>query len=546
MKQTFNIFTSHHATRGGALIIMMVIGILLSIFSLTSFDQFNNAIDMQEVSKRTGDEKDLSEEVRLILGDKHHCSISFSDPTNPQKFYKVDHDEGNAGEGIPVELWGSNQDGNARTSRLFAAGDAYGDITINTIRLVMNNFINSTASIGSNYSASSNNSDIGELQINFSKHQAANINATKILKFDVKVNMETNAAGESTIKSCQLFNRTIDYFQVCASANMFFSINTHPYCQASLNGTLATSRNYLPYTGGHAGSYYSDQCPAGSAAIGLKIWSGRHIDAVQMLCKKINYTSLTSYGPQISPPLPKRGSGGSSWLSMCPEGLFVTGLHKKAGIAWVPMPRKVLKKLKVTCSRYIVNDGSTIANANYAFMGSTSAGLIAKCQEQIDFASGDYKVALKKLCRKHLAPSTTLTFSPEVIGGGNPNIPLEDLSELSCSEYKNEINNIIQATPLGAGSSMQDYLNAKQIINAPVGVYTVAEVSTAQATVTNYVTEYINIDEITQDYLLDCPATPLPLPIGTQPGDKCKSGTVLREIHLNNKTFISGLGATCW
>lgn len=145
-------------------------GVALAIMRMVSTME-----QAQTSSQSKMDELDLRTEIRMILNNDKHCRVSLAGdgpvgaPTSPVRFYKTNIDENN--EGLDVELFVSNVAGDARSVKKLSATDttanSIGRIKINSIKLLMNN------GTGSNYPASTNHNDIGELRIVAEKSIAA-------------------------------------------------------------------------------------------------------------------------------------------------------------------------------------------------------------------------------------------------------------------------------------------------------------------------------------------------------------------------------------
>ncbi len=153
------------------------------------------------------DEIELRSMVRLILSNDKFCRISLAgegplgSPTNPVTFQKSAIDGDMPNEGLEFELFYSSPDGESRTQKKLSATDdslnRFGNLSIQSLFLTMNN------GVGSNYPASSGESDIGEIVIEGEKRiQESRVDFK--MSFPISVSFRTNAAGESTILSCSL------------------------------------------------------------------------------------------------------------------------------------------------------------------------------------------------------------------------------------------------------------------------------------------------------------------------------------------------------
>jgi len=189
---------------GFSLVQVMISVALLGSVSL-AFMQLMKNMDQGNIrAKSSADESELRSEIKMIIDNEKFCRISLAgngnegSPTVPVTFQKTNIDQDT--EGLNVELWLSNQAGNTRTIKRFSGTNTtkstYGNITIKSIKLIMNN------GTGINYSASTNHSDVGKLKIMIEKKMGTSDGRDLLLDFPVNVQMSTNAGGVTTILSC--------------------------------------------------------------------------------------------------------------------------------------------------------------------------------------------------------------------------------------------------------------------------------------------------------------------------------------------------------
>ncbi len=192
--------------KGFSLVQVLVSLALLSGVSLGFMQMMKNMDQGNTRAKSSVDEMELRSEINMILGNKNFCRVSLAgngtegNPLSPVTFKKQDIDQDN--EGLHVELWLSNQAGNARVTKKFSGADStkntYGNIKISSIKLIMDN------GVGSNYSSSQNHSDIGKIEIAIEKKQGSSDSRKMSLDFPVNLQMSTDANGVTTILSCSL------------------------------------------------------------------------------------------------------------------------------------------------------------------------------------------------------------------------------------------------------------------------------------------------------------------------------------------------------
>lgn len=173
--------------------VLIAVG-LLGAVSLGVMRLISNIQKGQTVSVSLQDQIELQNAINLILENEKHCRISLAD----EKFKKRDVDE--EGEGHDVELWLSNQAGDARVTKKYSAIDAtkkkHGNILIESMKLIINDGQNI------NYAESASHNEIGELQVIISKKISKDQKRHIRFELPVQLNLSTDASGTSTIVSC--------------------------------------------------------------------------------------------------------------------------------------------------------------------------------------------------------------------------------------------------------------------------------------------------------------------------------------------------------
>lgn len=189
---------------GFSLVQVMISIAMLGGVSLAFMQIMKNMDQGSTRAKSSADEAELRSEIKMILDNKKFCRVSLAgngpedNPSSPVTFQKRNIDQET--EGLDVELWFGDQQGNNRTTKKFSGTDntknKYGNITIKSIKLLMNN------GTGSNYTSSFGHSDIGKIKVLIEKKMGTNDGRDLILDFPVVVKMSTNSSGVSTILSC--------------------------------------------------------------------------------------------------------------------------------------------------------------------------------------------------------------------------------------------------------------------------------------------------------------------------------------------------------
>lgn len=177
-----------------------IVGIL--ILSVTKV--MTSLVQAKKMAEGNSDEITLVSHVRLLLNEEKSCRVSIAGngpqraPANPVIFRKSDVDE--EGEGLDIELWLSNQNGEQRTTKQFSGTDAamktFGQLNVKSIKILFNN------GTGSDYSQAAEHTDVAEVKISIGKKQSNGIEWEKVLSFPVGVALTTDASGSTTFLSC--------------------------------------------------------------------------------------------------------------------------------------------------------------------------------------------------------------------------------------------------------------------------------------------------------------------------------------------------------
>lgn len=298
----------------GFSLIQVVISIgLVSFLSVTGMRLVSNAhVGMRQVSS-IADAVDLKNEIRMILGSEKHCRVSLAGngdlflPTTPVTFEKQDNDE--VGEGLDIELFFSNQDGDARGSKRLSASDnaknRYGKLDIKSIKLLMIN------GVGSNYGDSPDHTDIGEIIIRIEKKISSTQTRETEMTFPVSVRMRTNSLGVTTIISCATANPSMQEMSV-----LVWGGRTYGKGRREDWSSIDTFR-----------------CPAGSALAEIEANTGDYWDSAIFQCRSLSDFSITltsaRFGDQDSAEGVSAGLG--SVNCSCPSGGFIKNLYSFTG-----------------------------------------------------------------------------------------------------------------------------------------------------------------------------------------------------------------------
>ena len=195
--KTILINISDPKQKGFSLVSMMVATGLLSALTLGFMEFMRGSLKGQQKLMEVREVGDLKNEMGILLDSENHCRNSLAgsgefeqpDPDKGLVFRKTAIDTEGSKE---LELWTSDQVGNARAEKMFYAGKEYGTLTIESIKLFMD------GATEGDYEPSDGHEDIGTLKV-----------VTKTLddteqNFDIKLSvfMQTDDQGESTLLSC--------------------------------------------------------------------------------------------------------------------------------------------------------------------------------------------------------------------------------------------------------------------------------------------------------------------------------------------------------
>ncbi|EQC45306.1 hypothetical protein [Bacteriovorax sp. Seq25_V] len=204
---------------------VMIAAALMGGLALGFMQIMKNINDGQSFANSMSDEMMMNNEINLILSEERYCRVSLAGdgevgvPIAPVTFSKTDIDED--GEGLDIELFLSNQDGNARTIKKLSGTDPtrakYGHLKIKSLKLLMNN------SVGTTYSESASHLDMGVVRVAYEKKISSTKYREMTQDFPVKVRMKTNSMGESTILACSGTSLSSEGFKYPTSCKMTFS-----------------------------------------------------------------------------------------------------------------------------------------------------------------------------------------------------------------------------------------------------------------------------------------------------------------------------------
>jgi prepilin-type N-terminal cleavage/methylation domain-containing protein len=228
--------------------IMIAIG-LLGMVSVGLMRLAGNMTGIQTNARGTADQADLLNLVSLLISNPKDCAVSLAgnDPaTSPVTFKKSNIDD-LITEGLSVELWLADQAGVIRKTKKLSGTDTsvnkFSGLKINSIKLVMNN------GTGSDYVASASHSDIGVLRLSFERPLTVGKTKAIIKDFPVRLGMNTDATGLTTILSCSLGgNSNVTYSDTfCTSAagpcTKWRVIYRPNYSSAQITGWAAADKN---------------------------------------------------------------------------------------------------------------------------------------------------------------------------------------------------------------------------------------------------------------------------------------------------------------
>ena len=191
---------------GFSLVSMLVAVGILGILTVGFMELMRSSLQGQQKLIQFRDIESLKNEMSLLLDNEAHCRNSLAGPgvygesTQPVFFERSKNDEPKKdGEGINVELWTSDQGGNARSQdeAMFSANKAYGSLTINSMKLFFPKSQNNE-----NYSKNEEgHEDIGTLKVKVKTFSDETDHS-----FDIRISvfMTTDNAGQSKLISCSL------------------------------------------------------------------------------------------------------------------------------------------------------------------------------------------------------------------------------------------------------------------------------------------------------------------------------------------------------
>jgi hypothetical protein len=242
--QTSKVRFMNIKNHGFSLVQVLISISILGGISLAFMQMMKNMDQGNIRAKSSSDEMELRSEINLILGNRNFCRTSLAgngtegNPSNPVTFKKVDIDQET--EGLDLDLWLSNQQGSVRSLKKFSAADlsknTYGNIKIQSIKLIMNN------GSGQNYTSSDNHSDVGKVKVVIEKKQGTSEGRVVNLDFPVSVQMKTDNNGISTILSCSSQNDydTSSFLKNCSWEKYSYSDAFRAY-KACSNGKRVVS-----------------------------------------------------------------------------------------------------------------------------------------------------------------------------------------------------------------------------------------------------------------------------------------------------------------
>lgn len=313
-------------SRGFTLVEILIAVAMLGVLSLGIMHLSKNMSNVQQTADSKGDEIEMRTSIRMLLDNDKFCRVSLAGngalgtPSSPVLFNKNSIDQAN--EGLPIELFTSNQNGTARVTKKFSATDVnvqnYGKIKITRLVLQMNN------GVGFNYAQSFAHSDIGEIVVDFEK-KVQSTTRTDTMRFPVNIGMRTDSGGNTTLLSCSQMSQEISEELVCQMAGKFYDESKSPKCQNSQG-------NYAQLIGrGGSGGVPTDlACPHGMAIASLQGRAGGEVDAITIGCVEINSETLSPFGNVLYKDI-IGGTGGSSFSLSCPSGMIASGLTGRAG-----------------------------------------------------------------------------------------------------------------------------------------------------------------------------------------------------------------------
>ena len=183
---------------GGFSLVGMMVGMgILSALILGFMELMRGSLTGQQKLMEVREVGDLKNEMGILLDSEKHCRNSlagsgvFGNPDERERlvFKKTDIDTEGSKE---LELWTSDQLGNARVEKMFYAGKEYGTLTIESIKLFMD------GATEGDYEQSDGHEDIGTLKV-----KVKNLDK-QAQSFNIKLSvfMKTDEHRESTLLSC--------------------------------------------------------------------------------------------------------------------------------------------------------------------------------------------------------------------------------------------------------------------------------------------------------------------------------------------------------
>lgn len=204
---------------GMSLISIMIASAMMAGLAVVGLKLTDNINLGKKLAGSSADEFELSISARMLLNNPNFCKVSLEGMT----FEKSDIDFSNnlidetinfssTDEGLDIELWYSNPAGDTRTHKKYNGADnpgsndksKYGNLDINTLKLVMNN---GAGPCTGNY-CEGTVSDVGQIILVYEKKLKAGVSRTSKKAFDVVVNITTDSSGISTINDCSLSGGT--------------------------------------------------------------------------------------------------------------------------------------------------------------------------------------------------------------------------------------------------------------------------------------------------------------------------------------------------
>lgn len=192
--------------KGFSLVQVMVAIGLAGVLSLIVLKISQNMNTVQNEAESSSEENELRLELRMILDNSDHCSVSLAglDPVgSPVKFQKRDIDE-IPNEGLTVELYQAQKNAAGtiigRTKRFTSNAS---DTTPTLVRPKKIKITGMTLAlpnppINANYPQSSRHSDIGRLVVTIEKNKRP-----KRLELPLVVTMSTDSSGNTTLLQCR-------------------------------------------------------------------------------------------------------------------------------------------------------------------------------------------------------------------------------------------------------------------------------------------------------------------------------------------------------